>query len=327
MIIKVIQSKPNNGIPIWKIHNLGKITTNLEVLINQASIVVYSNTIPILSIINQDNSVNQYLFKNMTFDLIENQDYIINKPILESDLILFSENYKVSISIVNANSYSDLPQPSTVSGKYFFVLNKQGTSWLPGSLGGAFYNNGIYYSNGINWIYMSSPYQATQQTVNEGLITDQFVTPVTLNNFNKWSTKQDLLILNTNKLLGRYNSGVGAVEEITLGTNLSLSGNVLNASSNGGGSGGITRVINNTSINTIAGSSLLTDYVFFVTGTTTITLPTAIGNINMYTVKCISGITTIACNGTEKIDGSSTIQIAIENSVDLISNNIEWKIV
>lgn len=40
--------------------------------------------------------------------------------------------------------------------------------------------------------------------------------------------------MSTNKLLGRGTAGTGVIEEITLGTNLSLSGNTLNAT---GGSG------------------------------------------------------------------------------------------
>ena len=39
--------------------------------------------------------------------------------------------------------------------------------------------------------------------------------------------------MNTNKLLGRGTAGVGAVEEITLGTNLSLTGTTLNAAAGG----------------------------------------------------------------------------------------------
>lgn len=42
--------------------------------------------------------------------------------------------------------------------------------------------------------------------------------------------------MSTNKLLGRGTAGTGAIEEITLGTNLSLSGTTLNASGGGGGS-------------------------------------------------------------------------------------------
>lgn len=139
------------------------------------------------------------------------------------------------------------------------------------------------------------------------------------------SKKTDLM--NTARLLGRSTAGNGVIEEIALGTNLSFSGNVLNATSSGGGAGGITRSVSNVLVNATAGAVALTDYVFFITGTVTLTLPTAIANTNMYTIKCISGIATVACNGVEKIDGASTIQIAVEDSVDLISNNTEWKVV
>jgi len=93
-------------------------------------------------------------------------------------------------------------------------------------------------------------------------------------------------------------------------------------------SGGIiTRSITSASVNTTAGGTASTDYVYFVTGTTTITLPTAVGNTNRYTIKSVSGITTVACFGAQTIDGSATIGIAVEDSVDLISNNTEWKVV
>lgn len=44
--------------------------------------------------------------------------------------------------------------------------------------------------------------------------------------------------MNTNKLIGRGTAGAGVMEEITLGTNLSLTGTTLNATS---GSSGLTQ--------------------------------------------------------------------------------------
>lgn len=46
--------------------------------------------------------------------------------------------------------------------------------------------------------------------------------------------------MNTDKLIGRGTAGIGVMEEITLGTNLSLTGNVLNAAGGGGGGGTVT---------------------------------------------------------------------------------------
>jgi hypothetical protein len=93
------------------------------------------------------------------------------------------------------------------------------------------------------------------------------------------------------------------------------------------GGTGITRSINNISGNTTAGATAATDYVYFCTGTFTLTLPTCVSNTNRYTVKCISGTLTVSCNGAQTIDGTTTISVAVEDSVDIISNNTEWKIV
>lgn len=79
-------------------------------------------------------------------------------------------------------NYSALPDPTTVSGQFYFVEDSQGTKWLWGSLGGTYYPAGTYYSNGTTWKYEKSSYQATQATVNTGTNDDQFVTPLTLTN-------------------------------------------------------------------------------------------------------------------------------------------------
>jgi len=85
-------------------------------------------------------------------------------------------------SIIVVANYSALPDPTTVSGKFYWAEASQGTSWLPGSLGGTYYNSGMYYSNGVSWTFMNVPYQATQAEVNTGTNNDKFVTPSTLKN-------------------------------------------------------------------------------------------------------------------------------------------------
>jgi hypothetical protein len=42
--------------------------------------------------------------------------------------------------------------------------------------------------------------------------------------------------MNTNKLLGRSTAGTGAIQEITIGSGLSLTGGTLSATGGGGGS-------------------------------------------------------------------------------------------
>ena len=91
--------------------------------------------------------------------------------------IMFTTGGGANITVV-AN-YSALPDPTTVSGKFYWCENSQGTSWLPGSLGGTYYNSGMYYSNGTSWSFVNVPYQATQNAVDAGLIDNQFLTPLT----------------------------------------------------------------------------------------------------------------------------------------------------
>jgi len=92
---------------------------------------------------------------------------------------------------------------------------------------------------------------------------------------------------------------------------------------------GITRSINNISINTTAGASSSTDYVYLISGTTTLTLPTAVGNTNRYTLKNI-GINTVTINTTssQTIDGSTSITMAVQyTAVDVISDGTNWNII
>ena len=89
------------------------------------------------------------------------------------------------------NQYSDLPPSSSVPDKFYWVTNSQGTSWLPGSLGGTYYSDGLYYSNGTSWESMDVPYQATLAEVNAGTVTNKFVTPSTFQGADRWATKVD----------------------------------------------------------------------------------------------------------------------------------------
>ena len=97
----------------------------------------------------------------------------------------------------------------------------------------------------------------------------------------------------------------------------------------GGGGGGISRSINSVSTNTSAGATASTDYVYLASNTITITLPTAVGNSNRYTIKNVdAGVITIATTSGQTIDGSLTAQIHFtNNSVDLISTGSNWKII
>jgi len=127
------------------------------------------------------------------------------------------------------------------------------------------------------------------------------------------------------------NSGGGGVKTIVAGTNITVnSSDPANpiVSSTGGGGSGITRSINVVSTPTTAGATALTDYIYIVTGTTTITLPTAVSNTNRYTVtNAGSNTVTVATTGGQTIVGSATVTLPITNmSLDFVSNNTNWTI-
>lgn len=116
------------------------------------------------------------------------------------------------------------------------------------------------------------------------------------------------------------------------GTNVTLTGQgttqspyVVNATG-GGGTSGITRSVSSISSPTTAGTTAATDYVYLVSGTTTLTLPTAVGNTNRYTVTNTgSNIVTVATTGGQTINGSSSATLPIANmSLDFISDNANW---
>lgn len=94
------------------------------------------------------------------------------------------------------------------------------------------------------------------------------------------------------------------------------------------GGSGITRLISSISSNQTLGSTASIDYVYFVSGTTTVTMPTAVGNENRYTVKNTgSNTVTIIFTGGQNADGSTSLALTPNTSLDLISDNSNYFIV
>ena len=88
--------------------------------------------------------------------------------------------------------------------------------------------------------------------------------------------------------------------------------------------------VNVVSTNTAAGSATSTDYVYLVSGTTTITLPTAVGNVGIYNIKRVGTNTvSIATTSSQTIDGSaSPITINVQYvSLTLVSDGANWNII
>jgi hypothetical protein len=123
--------------------------------------------------------------------------------------------------IVVVANYSALPVANTVTGSFYWCESSQGTKWLPGSLGGTYYPSGLYYSNGVSWEYMETPYQATQSEVDAGTVTDKFVTPSTLYNATRDFIQFDIVAPGTpgpGKVA--YNGATGALAYLMDNTNV-----------------------------------------------------------------------------------------------------------
>lgn len=97
----------------------------------------------------------------------------------------------------------------------------------------------------------------------------------------------------------------------------------------GGGGGGITRVVTAVSSPTLAGNSEDTDYIYLVSGTTTLTLPSAVANTNFYVIKNVGVNTvTIATSSAQTIDGSGTASMPVPNtSLTLVSDGANWNVI
>ena len=92
----------------------------------------------------------------------------------------------------------------------------------------------------------------------------------------------------------------------------------------------LPREIISISTNTAAGYSNGVDYIYLVSGATTLTLPTAVGNVGEYTVKRVgAGVVSIATTSSQTIDGSaSPITINVQYvSLTLVSDGANWNII
>jgi len=97
----------------------------------------------------------------------------------------------------------------------------------------------------------------------------------------------------------------------------------------GGGGGSAPDITSVTGTTTITDATAGTNYVYLASGTFTITLPTAVSNTSIYTIKNTgTGTISIDGNGAQTIDGSLTATLPVQfTSVTLIASASNWFII
>ena len=127
------------------------------------------------------------------------------------------------------------------------------------------------------------------------------------------------------RLLGRSAGTSGSVQEITVGSGLTLSGGTITASASGYSV--TTKTTTHTETATSGEVIILCDTT---SGAFTVNLPSAVSNTAKITIKKIAGSNnlTIDGNGSQTIDGGLTaVLVRIYESVTLISDNANWHII
>lgn len=127
-------------------------------------------------------------------------------------------HYRIGSSLDGAAETTDsvlnfaaLPPAADENGFLWVAEQEQGSRWLLN-----YRPAGVYYSNGIEWIWQKSASQATQSEVNSGTILDKFVNPFTF--------------LNSDKIVNSFQKNVDTTDDLTEGVKTlvpALTGNPL----------------------------------------------------------------------------------------------------
>lgn len=142
----------------------------------------------------------------------------------------------------------------------------------------------------------------------------------------EWN-QEHAIVMATNKLLGRSTAGTGSVEEITIGSGLSLSAGTLSAS---GGGGGSLTINNQTAAYTVVAGDLGT-IINCTSGTFTVSLTAAAtlgSGFNCWiwnTSTTAADAITIDPNASETIDGRTTLVLQRGEGMQIVCDGTNWQ--
>lgn len=142
------------------------------------------------------------------------------------------------------------------------------------------------------------------------------------------NANRNILVSNNPSTLGRYtdlNIKPGNNITLTYVNNDNLKTTDLTIAASGGGT---SRNISTVSVSSVVAATASTDIVIIASAGIKLTMPTAVSNTNLYTIKNTSTSSVlVVANGSETIDGSANITLTTQyTSVDLISDNSNFQV-
>jgi hypothetical protein len=88
------------------------------------------------------------------------------------------------------------------------------------------------------------------------------------------------------------------------------------------------RTVSSVSSAVTLGAAANTDYIALVGSGGSVTLPSAVGNVNRYTIKNADvSNTTVATTSSQTIDGSTTAVLTPNTSIDVVSDGANWRVI
>jgi hypothetical protein len=143
------------------------------------------------------------------------------------------------------------------------------------------------------------------------------------------NANRNILVGNNPSVLGRYTdlnlkAGTNVTLSYTNNDNLKTTDLTIAAAAGTG----VVRAVETLAVSSVLADTASTDFVFIASQGVQLTLPTAVGNTNLYTIKNAAASSVLVTpNGAETIDGEANIILATRyTAVDLISDDSAWHI-